>query len=86
MPNSKSAVKTIRKVKYKTAVNRIRKSKYKSSVKIIEDLIENKKKKEALNLLPKVSSQMTKISKTGIISPKKASRKISKITKQIAQI
>ena len=41
------------------------------------------KMKEAQNFLPKFQSQLMKISKTGLISKKTVSRKISRITKKI---
>jgi len=41
------------------------------------------KLKEAKNFLPKFHSQLMKIAKTGTISKKTASRKISRITKKI---
>ena len=49
-------------------------------------LIENKKKSEALKFLPKLNSELMKISKTGIIKKQNASRNISRITKKITLI
>ena len=46
-------------------------------------LLESKKKKEALEFLPKLNSQLMKVAKTGIIKKKNASRNISRITKKI---
>ena len=47
MPNTKSAVRRVRRVKKQTQINRIRKSKYKNAVKQMETLLrENDKKKE----------------------------------------
>ena len=83
MPNTKSAIRRVRRVKIQTSVNRLRKSKFKSIIKNIHSLIKDKKKKEAVTLLPKVNSQIMKIAKTGVISKKTASRNISRITKKI---
>ena len=47
MPNTKSAIRRVRRVKKQTQVNRIRKSKYKNAVKQMEILIKSKKKEEA---------------------------------------
>ena len=44
MPNTKSAIRRVRRVKHQTRVNRIRKSKYKNAVKHMETLIKTKKK------------------------------------------
>ena len=86
MPNSKSAKKRIRRVEKQTLVNRSRKNKYRTLVKEIRLLIQSKKKKEAQALLPKVNSQLMRVSKTGAISFSKASRLVSRITIQINKI
>ena len=86
MPNTKSAIQRIRRVNKQTSVNKIRKSKYKSIIKEIILLIIKKKKKEAVKLLPKLNSQLMRIAKPGIIKKQTASRKISRLTKQINKI
>ena len=86
MPNTKSAIRSIRKVKKQTSVNKIRKSKYKSIIKEIGLLITAKKKKEAIKLLPKFNSQLMKIAKVGVIKRQTASRKISRLTKKINKL
>ena len=86
MPNTKSAIRRVRRVNKQTSVNRIRKSRYKSIIKEISLLITAKKKKEAIKLLPKLNSQLMKIAKTGMIKPKTASRKISRLTKKITKL
>ena len=83
MPNTKSAIRRVRRVKTQTAVNKVRKSKYKSAVKQMTTYLNSGKIKEAKSFLPKFHSQLMKIAKTGIISKKTASRKISRITKKI---
>ena len=86
MPNTKSAIRRIRRVDKQTTVNRIRKSKYKSIIKEISLLIIAKKKKEAIKLLPKFNSQLMKIAKVGVIKKQTASRKISRLTKKINKL
>ena len=83
MANTKSAIKTNRRVKRQTLVNRSRRSKYKAAIKKINSLIEKKDKKEALKFLPKLNSQLMRVAKTGIVKKKHASRNISRITKKI---
>ena len=83
MPNTLSATRRTKKTQSQTAVNRIRKSKYKSTIKQMSIYLDNGKIQEAKNFLPKFHSQLMKIAKTGIISKKTASRKISRITKKI---
>ena len=83
MPNTKSAIRRVRRVKLQTQVNRVRKSKYRAATKHMQELILKKKKKEAKDFLPKFHSQLMKIAKTGAINKKTASRKISRLTKKI---
>ena len=86
MPNTKSAIRRVRRVSKQTSVNRIRKGKYKSIIKGITLLITAKKKKEAIKLLPKFNSQLMKIAKVGVIKKQTASRKISRLTKKISKL
>ena len=86
MANTKSAIKRIRRISKQTAVNRSRRSKFKNALKKMNLLIEDKKKDEALKFLPKLNSELMKISKTGIIKKQNASRNVSRITKKISAI
>ncbi len=84
MANTKSAIKRIRRISKQTEVNKARKSRYKNALKKMNLLIEKKKKSEALKFLPKLNSELMKISKTGIIKKQNASRNVSRLTKKIA--
>ena len=86
MANTKSAIKRIRRIKKQTAVNKARKSRYKIVLKKMNGLIENKDKKEALSYLPKLNSELIRISKTGVIKKGNASRNISRITRKISAL
>ncbi len=83
MANIKSAIKTIRRISRQTKVNKSRKSRFKNAIKKMNLLIEKKNKKDALNYLPKLNSEIMKIAKTGIIKKRNASRNLSRITKKI---
>jgi len=83
MPNTKSAIRRAKRTRTQASLNRIRKSKYKSAVKQMSTYLESGKIKEAKSFLPKFHSQLMKVAKTGIISKKTTSRKISRITKKI---
>ena len=83
MPNIKSAVRRVKRSQTQALVNRIRKSKYRSTIKQMSIYLESRKMKEAINFLPKFHSQLMKVAKTGAISKKTASRKISRITLRI---
>ena len=82
MPNTKSAVRRVRRVKKQTIVNRIRKSKYKNAIKQMESLIKSKDKEKAKKYFSKFQSILMQVAKTGIINKKTVSRKISRISKK----
>ena len=83
MPNTKSAVRRVRRVKKQTQVNRLRKSKYKNAIKQMELLIKNKEKEKAKKYFSKFQSILMQVAKSGIISKNTASRKISRISKKV---
>ena len=83
MANTKSAIKRIRRISRQTVVNKSRKSKFKNAIKKMNLFLDSKKKKEALDFLPKLNSELMKIAKTGIVKKQNASRNISRITKKI---
>ena len=83
MPNTKSAIRRTKRTQLQALVNRIRKSKYKSTVKQMTIYLESGKINEAKKFLPKFNSQLMKVAKSGVVSKKTASRKISRVTKKI---
>jgi len=83
MANTKSAIKTIRRISKQTLVNKSRKTRFKKAIKKMNLLIDKKDKKEAQNFLPKFNSELMKIAKTGVIKRQNASRNISRFTKKI---
>ena len=83
MPNTKSAIRRAKRTQAQAIVNRIRKSKYKTAIKKMSIYLETGKLKEAKTYLPIFHSQLMKVAKTGVVSKKTASRKISRVTKKI---
>ena len=86
MPNTKSAIRRVRRVKKQTQVNRIRKSKYKNAVKQMEHsfIKKSKEKEKAKKYFSKFQSILMQVAKSGIINKKTAARKISRISKKIS--
>ena len=82
MPNTKSAVSMVRRVKKQTQVNKIRKSKYKNAIKQMETLLKLKDKEKAKKYFSKFQSILMQVDKSGIINKKTAARKISRISKK----
>ena len=83
MPNTKSAIRRTKKTKLQTQVNKIRKSKYKSAIKKMSIYIKSRNAKEAKIFLPRFHSELMKVAKTGVVSKKRVSRKISRVVKQL---
>ena len=51
MPNTKSAIRRVRRVKKQTQVNRIRRSKYKTAIKQMEIHLKAKEQEKAKKLM-----------------------------------
>ena len=83
MPNTKSAIRRVRRVKSQTQINRIRKSKYKHAIKEMDLLIKSKDKAKAKKYFSKFQSILMQVAKSGVVSKRTASRKISRISKRI---
>ena len=82
MPNTKSAIRRVRRVKKQTQVNRIRKSKYKNAIKKMDSLIKSKEKEKAKEYFPKFQSILMQVAKSGVVNKKTAARKISRLSKK----
>ena len=80
MPNTKSAIRRVRRVKKQTQVNRIRKSKYKNAIKQMEILLKAKEKDKAKKYFSKFQSILMQVAKSGLISKNTAARKISRVS------
>ena len=83
MANTKSAIKTVRRISKQTLVNRSRKSRFRNAIKKMNAILDTRNKKEALEYLPKLNAELMKVAKTKIIKRQNASRNISRITKKI---
>ena len=84
MPNTKSAIRRVRRVKKQTQVNRIRKSKYKNAVKQMENYLKAKEKEKAKKYFSKFQSILMQVAKSGLVNKNTAARKISRISKKIS--
>ena len=82
MPNTKSAIRRVRRISKQTSVNRLRKSKYRSVIKKMEDLIKLGDKDKIKKFFSEFQSILMQVAKTGAINKKTASRKISRISKK----
>ena len=83
MPNTKSAIRRVRRVKKQTQTNRIRKSKYKNAIKQMELLLKSEEKEKAKKYFSKFQSILMQVAKSGVVNKRTAARKISRISKKI---
>jgi Ribosomal protein S20 len=86
MPNTKSAIRRVKRVKKQSLVNKLRRSRYRLAIKKINKLIEKKDLQSIKKFYPKFQSELMKIAKTGVIKRENASRKIARISKKIKKI
>jgi len=86
MPITKSAKKALRQNRTKRLFNLRRSKQMRSLIKQINQLIKEKKKPEALKLLPQIYKAVDKAAKRGVIKKNTASRKKSRLTKAIDKI
>ena len=84
MPNTKSAIRRVRRVKKQTVVNKVRKSKYKSAVRQMETLLKKGDNKAIKEFFPKFQSILMQVAKKGVVNKKTSARKISKVSKRIS--
>ena len=83
MPNTKSAIRQVRRVIKQTQTNRIRKSKYKQAVKEMDLLIKSKDKDKAKKYFSKFQSILMQVAKSGAVKKQTVARKISRVSKKI---
>lgn len=83
MANHKSAAKRARQSVKKAAFNSRTKSTVRTFEKKLRKLIVEGKKAEAQELLPQFSSKIDKAAKKGVMAEGTASRKVSRLSKQV---
>ena len=83
MPNTKSAIRRVRRVKKQTQINRIRKSKFKAAVKQMDSLIKSNEKEKVKKYFAKFQSILMQVAKSGVINKRTVARKISRVSKKI---
>ena len=86
MPNTKSAIRRVKRVKKQSLVNKQIKNRYKVALKKMNKLLEKKDLKEINKFFPTFQSELMKIAKTGVVKKENLSRKISRISRRIKKI
>ena len=86
MPNTKSAIKTLKQDKKKHERNKAVKSELRTLAKNARALMKDNNKSDADEILKKLESRLDRAAKTNIIKKNNASRRISRLRAQWAQL
>ena len=86
MANHKSALKRARQSEVKRLINMGYKTRSKNIVKEVRAAVTENDKEKAIEKLKKATSVIQKSASKGVFHKKKASRKISRLARQINQI
>ena len=86
MANTKSARKATRKIARRTVVNKSRRSQTRNAVRNVESAVATGNKQAALDALKAAEPQLMRAARKGVVHKKTASRKISRLTRQIAKL
>ena len=86
MANTTSARKATRKIARRTMVNKARRSRTRTAVVRVEDAIASGDRNQALEAMKQAEPQLMRAAQRGQIHRNTASRKISRLTKQISKL
>ena len=86
MANHKSSVKRAKQEKTRRMTNKTKTAKSRTAVKALKEAITKGDKAQAIVLLQKAQSLLAKLAKSPAMKKETASRKTSRLTKQVAAI
>ena len=86
MANTSSARKAARKIARRTEINKTRRSRVRSTVREVEEAIAAGDPKKALETIKEAETQLMRAAQKGQLHRNTASRKVSRLTKQIAKL
>ena len=86
MANTSSARKATRKIARRTEVNKARRSRMRSAVRKVEEAIASGDRNKALDAMKGAEPALMRAARQGQVHSNTASRKISRLTKQIAKL
>lgn len=86
MANTTSARKATRKIARRTVINKARRTRVRSAVRQVEEAIASGDRNKALEAMKQAEPQLMKAARTGQVHRNTASRKISRLTKQITKL
>lgn len=86
MANTTSAKKAVRKIARRTEVNKARRSRMRTVVRGVEEAIASGDKTQAATALKAAEPELMRAAQKGVIHKRGASRKVSRLTHQIAKL
>jgi small subunit ribosomal protein S20 len=86
MANTTSAKKATRKIARRTIVNKSRRTQMRGSVRNVEEAIKNGDRNAALEAMKLAEPDLMQAAQRNIIHKNNASRKVSRLTHQIAKL
>jgi small subunit ribosomal protein S20 len=86
MANTTSAKKATRKIARRTIINKSRRTQMRGSVRTVEEAIKNGDREAALKAFAIAEPELMQAAQRSIIHKNNASRKVSRLTHQIAKL
>jgi small subunit ribosomal protein S20 len=86
MANTTSAKKATRKIARRTEINKSRRTRFRTAVRKVEEAIASSDRGSALAALKQAEPELVRAAQNGVIHRNNASRKISRLTHQIAKL
>ena len=86
MANTTSAKKATRKIARRTIINKSRRTQMRGAVRQVEDALKRGDRDAAIKAMVNAEPELMRAAKCNIIHKNKASRKVSRLTHQIAKI
>jgi small subunit ribosomal protein S20 len=86
MANTTSARKATRKIATRTAINKARRTRMRNTVRAVEEAVEKGDREAALKALKIAEPEMMRAAQKNIVHRNNASRKVSRLSHQIAKL
>ena len=86
MANTTSTKKATRKIARRTIINKSRRTQMRGAVRSVEDAIKKGDREAALKAMANAEPQLMRAAQRNIIHKNNASRKVSRLTHQIAKL
>jgi small subunit ribosomal protein S20 len=86
MANTTSAKKATRKIARRTLINKSRRTQMRSAVRNVEEALKRGDREGALQAMAQAEPELMRAAQSKIIHRNNASRKVSRLTQQIAKL